>query len=87
MSVELPMVVLPIEAQNNNTLRTEAQNKGNLPIVAQDNKVSMGGNNFLLGLLGLYKQYARWIDSGKSERTAGVLYVDIGRVKSLASNQ
>ena len=74
--IELPIVVLPVEAQN----------KSNLPIVAQDNKVSMRGNSFLLGLLGFYKQYTRWIDRDKSERTAGVLYVDIGRVKSLASN-
>ena len=84
--IELPIVVLPVEAQINNTLRIEAQNKTNLPIVAQDNKVSMRGNSFLLGLLGFYKQYTRWIDRDKSEKTAGVLYVDIGRLKSLASN-
>ena len=83
--IELPVVVLSIEAQNNNTLPIEAQNKSNLPIVAQYNKVSMRGNSFLLGLLGLYKQCTKWIDSGKYERTAGVSYVDIGRVKSLAS--
>ena len=77
-------MVLPIEAQNNNTLPIKAQNKSN-PLCAQDNKVSMRGNSFLLGLLGLYKQCTRWIDSGKYERTAGVSYVDIGRVKSLAS--
>ena len=78
-------MVLPIEAQNNNTLPIEPQNKSNLLIVAQYNKVSMRGNSFLLGLLGLYKQCTRWIDSGKYERTAGVSYVDIGQVKSLAS--
>ena len=76
--------MLPIEAQNNNTLPIEAQNKSN-SLCTQDNKVSMRGNNFLLGLLGLYKQCIRWMDSGKYERTAGVSYVDIGRVKSLAS--
>ena len=48
--IELPIVVLPIDAQNNNTLCTEAQNKSSLPIVAQDNKISMRGNSFLLGL-------------------------------------
>ena len=75
MTLSLPVMVLPIEAQN----------KSSLPIVAQYNKISMRGNNFLLGLLGLYKQCTRSIDSGKYERTTGVSYVDIGRVKSLAS--